>query len=163
MWIGPVEPKYHKTNYFNCAVIVQVQKRRGLYIFREENLFPYFQKNSSIPRTIYLSLTRLPAIFTQLKLQMIHSILLQLCGTWPCQSLQLQEQGCQTTGTLGLARQSDRERQRNEIKGSEKGWETLWGLILFPLPVALLWTESEWNYCAFIRQTAGPLWSLKAT
>lgn len=71
--------------------------------------------------------------------------------------------GLPDNGNPGSARQSDRERQRNEIKGSEKGWETLWGLILFPLPVALLWTESEWNYCAFIRQTAGPLWSLKAT
>lgn len=74
-------------SFSNCFIIVQ--KWRGAYIFQElkETFLLLSEKrdNTSFPRTIYLCLTRLPAIFTQLKLQMIHSTL-QPCGIWSCQS-----------------------------------------------------------------------------
>lgn len=120
-----------------------------------------------------LCLTRLPAIFTQLKLQMIYFQLHCSPALWHMVlsiTLVTTEQERQGSETLS---QTERGTEKYGKKGNKRrkteGLRNLVGTNSYWLRWLVLVVrrrgvthQSEWNYWAFIKQTAGLLRSLKA-
>ncbi len=115
-------------------------------------------------------LTRLSAIFTQLKLQMIYFQLHCSLALWHMVlSITQLQQNRSNRPVKPSARQREQQRkmERKKIrKASQRGAEEpnsyFFGRLAFVVRASEDTQQRERNYWAFIKQTAGPLQNLKA-
>lgn len=137
------------------------------------NFFPAFRKERQhflSQNNLSLCLTRLPAIFTQLKLQMIYFQLHKSPALWHMVlsiTLVRAEQNRHSSEPLNQTewateKGKNRKESRKELRklGGTNSDFLCW--LAFVVRGSRDTHHSEWNYWAFIKQTAGPLWSLKA-
>lgn len=149
----------------HCSGVERGEELKETFFQLSEKRQHFLSQNN-----LSLCLTRLSAIFTQLKLQMIYfqlhfsPALLHMVLSVKLVTTELDPQTseilCQTE--KATAKYWKKENRRESQRGAKKPHSYCLCWLAFVVRASADTQQREWNYWAFIKQTAGPLWNLKA-
>lgn len=147
-------------SFLICALIVRESSEDHIFQgLKERKERQHFLSQNNLS----LCLTRLPAIFTQLKLQMIYFQLHYSPALWHM-LLSITPVATEPSARERTQqKKTERKKRREEGQwGAEKPNSYFLRWLAFVVRGSSDTQQSEWNYWAFIKQTAGPRQNLKA-